>query len=63
LEIAYNALYDDAARRFLEAMKTGNNKSIYKLELNENVNRDIITEIAAICKKNTPKGKKKKKKK
>ena len=51
------------ARKFLETLKTAGNKSLYKLELSQYVNREIITEINSILKKNAPKGGKKKRKK
>jgi len=61
LELTNNGITDDAAKQFLEHLK--GNKSVYKLELNHTVNREIVTEINALLKKNAPKGKKKKKKK
>ena len=53
-----------AAQRFLDEIKEKNNKWIFKLILDQGIDKNIIKEINAITKKNKPKkGKKKKKKK
>jgi len=64
LELVYNGITEEGAKIFLETIKSAPNKTVYKLELNESISKDLITELKALLKKNTPKkGKKKKKKK
>jgi len=63
-QFLYNGFTNDAAQRFLDEIKEKNNKWIFKLILDQGIDKNIIKEINAITKKNKPKkGKKKKKKK